>query len=123
MRKLHYYLVAGNVSYRDAEDNVFSVLVNTTIACDTPHVGAAQLAKAQQGLQMTLFNKLQEQVSVVDVTVINVCALGQMSPERFNAAPDGMKVQERLPGDDLIIGDEDEPDSGLNSVLSRVLAS
>ena len=58
MAKQHYYLVAGEVHFRTPDDQLGSVRLNTMLTVNKPAVGLAQIAKAQQALQVNFFQRL-----------------------------------------------------------------
>lgn len=70
------------------EDSVQAIPVNATLTSDSTKIGLYQIGKAQQGLQLTLFNKLGGEVpQVVDVIITNIIYLGLMTPTRFQFIP------------------------------------
>lgn len=94
----HFYLIAGQVIFA-SEGGPQAVLQNTMLREDTSNFGLHQIAKAQQGLQQTLFNKLGGPVEVVDVIITNVNYLGLQTEKQFNKLPQSMTLQE-IRGDD-----------------------
>lgn len=97
-KSYHFYMIAGQVIFA-SEGGPQAVLQNTMLREDTNNFGLYQIAKAQQGLQKTLFNKLGGPVEVVDVIITNVNYLGLQTEEQFNKLPQGMTLQE-IRGDD-----------------------
>ena len=93
-RKFYYYLVSGNVVVEN-DGNVQAIMQNALMTADHPEIGIHQLGKAQQALQVTLFQKMGETINVVDVKILSLTLLGYMSEKQFNHRPEGVKVQER----------------------------
>lgn len=88
--KKHYWLSTVELTFMVAaavegeEPTVSITRVNTMSATDNQTVSMKDLAKVQQGAQMTLMNKLQEQVPILDLTVLNVSYLGHMEEAEFD---------------------------------------
>lgn len=96
----HYYLVAGEILFRDPTEEgssgLGSIKLNTLIVNEQPHVTAAHLGKAQQVLQMEMFKRLgDEKLQVIDVFIIGLSHLGLMTEAKFKQAPEGTMLQER----------------------------
>lgn len=88
MRK-HYYLVSGEVFYRDpnAEEGTVaggSVKLNSLLALERNRVTAMDMGKAQQALQLRFHNQMQQPTLVVfDVFMVNISYLGHMTDAEF----------------------------------------
>lgn len=91
----YYYLVVGNVIIASEDDNVQAIPQNAMILTDAPEIGRYQLGKAQQALQLTLFNKLGEPAKVVDVIITNMVLLGYFTEAEFHTMPEGVGIQEQ----------------------------
>jgi hypothetical protein len=92
----HYWLVSGNVIVKiDDEGNSQALPANGMIITDEFHIGLYQLGKAQQALQMSLFQKLGTTMEVADVILVNISPLGCMTVDEWNWRPEGFAVQER----------------------------
>jgi hypothetical protein len=96
--KQHYHLVSGVVMFKDLETEgaVGEIKLNTTLRSGSQSVPARQIGKAQQSLQMLMFQKLGTELEVVDVHIVAISYLGHMTEEQFMAPPEGMKVQETI---------------------------
>lgn len=92
-----YFMVAGELIFRRKDDETPHVMkLNTVIMSKDGRIAVAQLGRAQQGLQMEFHRRMQDpELEVIDVVLLNLMRLGQFTPEEFNAAPPGMKLQER----------------------------
>ncbi len=92
----HYFLVCGEVVYKHpAEENISAIRMNTMIRSNTSHVTAHQIGRAQQALQLNLFQRMNEPNIVVhDVAILSVSPLGVMTEEQFKFVPEGVKLQE-----------------------------
>jgi hypothetical protein len=120
-RKLHYFMVAGNVIYRE-DDDVQSIMANAVITTDVNLINVHALGKAQQALQASLFRKMGEPKNVVDVVLLGIIPLGRMSPQEFNAPPPGLTVVERSAANREF--DPDDPFSdGLNGMAALNVGS
>lgn len=101
--KKHFYLVSGSVMFA-AEDNVGSVTLNAVVSNSTPTMAVRQIGRAQQSLQMNFWQKVDPseaaKTKVLDVVILSVSYLGEMTEEEFHAAPEGMTLQERPGGTD-----------------------
>lgn len=89
MRK-HYYLVSGEVFYRDpsAEEGTViggSVKMNSLLALERNRVTAKDMGKAQQALQLRFHNQMQDPtLEVFDVFLFSTSYLGHMTDEEFS---------------------------------------
>ncbi len=99
MKKQHYYLVSGVVIFREPGEEVNAVgeiKLNTTLRIEQQNVPASQIGRAQQSLQMLMFQKLQDTtLEVVDVHITAVSYLGHMTEEFFMKPPEGTVLQEK----------------------------
>lgn len=95
-----HHLITGQILLTQGEDaglsNVFLNAVLTTKECV---VGAHDIGRAQQILQMLFFKKVpaedQQGIKIIDVVIMGIHTLGYMSDERFLQKPDNVEVQER----------------------------
>jgi hypothetical protein len=87
--KLHHYLVSGKVFTIDPENEdagVGSTEINATITSDQPYVTAREIGRAQQALQMNLFQRAQNpNIQVVDLNIGALIYLGEMTEAVFAA--------------------------------------
>lgn len=98
-KKLHHYLIAGNVVIDAGEGSIQAVPTNAMIVSETRELAAHQIGKAQQALQIQLSKKLDDApVKMVDVIITNLMYLGHMTSETFQARPQGVEVRERREG-------------------------
>ena len=90
----HYALVSGKVLFhmKDSED-AQEIYLNTTITGDDPNITAVQIARAQQGLQHMLFQKIEGEINVIDVHIFSISKLGQMTEKKFMAGLDKLQAQ------------------------------
>lgn len=88
--RLHYYLIAGIILFKDAEtggDSIGRLEINAINKDAQKNVGVQQIQDMQRALQMTAFQRLGGPVEVVGVTILTMNYLGEMSDEEFNNAP------------------------------------
>jgi hypothetical protein len=83
--KKHFWLSAVELTFVDTQGDTGVTRVNTMVNAESSNVTMTELAKVQQGAQLTLFNKLGEQVTVLGLTVLNVSYLGHMTDKEFSA--------------------------------------
>ena len=83
MRK-HYYLMCAEVTFMDAEGDTGIARVNVMQQNDFPRLGIRQIARAQQGAQVQLMQKLGKvSITVLNVVIISASYIGHMSQEEF----------------------------------------
>lgn len=108
--QFHFWLVAGQVVFTNGSDEIQSLPVTSTFATDKQELGIYQLGKAQQALQQEMFRKLGDtdvsQLTVVDVLLLALTHLGQMTPAQFTEMPAGVGVRQTQ---DILIDAGDEP--------------
>lgn len=91
---LHHHLVAAQLVFQTTPDAPFQqVILNTTIRTANDYVTAADLARAQQGVQMQLHQQLSEPAIVTNVIIMSVSHLGLMTDEQFISELDRMREQ------------------------------
>ena len=90
--KLFYQLFTGEIFFRrkgDTESGFSSVRQNTVIRCNVSHIAMGTLATAQQKLIKVFATNLGaeafNEIEVVDVILLNISPLGEMTEEEFNA--------------------------------------
>lgn len=88
----HFYLCSANVTFMPEEGAVSHATLSTAIAADEPRVTVRELARAQQGVQISLFGKLGQEVQVLDVVIMSVSYLGEMTEEEFQCNAEGATV-------------------------------
>lgn len=85
-KKVHYHLVTGHVYFhpKDDTEQVTSALLNAISTTDDGKITVRELGRAQQVLQMQLFQRAGvDSVVVVDVIIGSVSHLGEMTPVEF----------------------------------------
>lgn len=100
MKRDHYHLVAGEVLFADpSQDNALgSIKLNTMIVTPDGNVTVRHIGKAQQTLQMLMFQKLEDpNLKVMDVFIMGVSPLGRMTEKEFTKDPPGQTLQEIAP--------------------------
>ena len=91
----HFYLISGIVLIQDPETEVITgVAQNGMLTTDDQIIGVHELGKAQQSLQIALFNKMGEAPNVIDVILSGFSYLGRMTQARFEQRPEGMGIKE-----------------------------
>lgn len=95
--KFHYFLVSGEVIFTHPEsEGIASMRLNTFLKLNSKVVATRNIAKAQQVLQVRMFERIQDgQAQVQDVYIAGISYLGQMTEEEWTKAPEGMQLQER----------------------------
>lgn len=97
MKKLHYFLVCGKIVFQTNEGESGEVTLNAMVTHDNRNVPARLIGKAQQALQMHFFKQIEDPtVKVLDVPILTFTHLGLMTEKEFHAAPDGMKLAEKV---------------------------
>lgn len=94
----HYYLLTGEVVFRQAQDEdvINSIRSNGVLATDVTNIGTAILGKAQQIIQLNFHNKMKDtSLEILDVIILNMTYLGYMTADEFAAPPVGTKLQEK----------------------------
>lgn len=82
----HYYLVSGKILFADPEnaEAIGTTELNTPIVLSEPKVTAKAIGRAQQALQMSFFQRVNNPNLVVgDVFIIGISYLGQMTDAEF----------------------------------------
>ena len=97
--KLHHYLVAGIVMFRDpSSDGIGTMSLNCVVTNENQIFPVQKIGQAQQLLQMLFHKKIEDpEVDVIDVFLVSVSHLGHMTEEEFNRPPEGMAQAERSP--------------------------
>jgi len=89
----HYALVSGKVVFRRNEsEDIEEQYINTTIVGDQPNITAVQIARAQQGIQMLLFQRIGVDITVLDVFIMSISQLGRMTNEKFMEGMDALQA-------------------------------
>ena len=95
MKKSHYYLLPAEVRY-EVKGVPHLIKFDTLTKKDQPFINMRDLGEAQQASQVRLFREVIEptpDVQVMDVCILSVSYLGEMTEEEFNSQP------ERMPSD------------------------
>lgn len=95
----YHHLIAGQILLSVGEEGMNSAFLNAIITTKEPVIGAHDIGRAQQTLQMLFFKKVppqdHENIKIIDVVVMGISSLGYMTDERFLQKPDNVEVQER----------------------------
>lgn len=87
MKKQHFHLISGTVMFLDKsgdEVRAGNFVQNTTIQTPTKDVPARYIGRAQQALQMLMFQKLEDHtLEVTDVHIMSISYLGFMTEAEF----------------------------------------
>lgn len=95
-KRLHYYLVAGNVVVlADDGESPVSLPANAMLTSDRKLIGQHELGKAQQALQIQVSKKMGEVPKVLDVLLIAFTYLGYMTQAEFTQRPTGLELVEQ----------------------------
>ena len=87
-----YHLVAGKVIFlRKGSDVLEELNLNTTIVTDDGKVTANHIGKAQQSLQLLLFQRGDAELNVVDVFIMAISKLGWMTQAEFVAGVESLQ--------------------------------
>lgn len=95
MKRKHYYLVAGELVLQQDDDTPAQARLNTVTATDYQRFATADIAKAQQALQMLFHRRMGEHagtVKVIDVVLLSVSYLGHMTEAEFQKMPGAATV-------------------------------
>lgn len=81
----HHFLIVGEVVFRmPNEEEVRAAKVNGVLVTDSRNVGSAHLGKCQQIVQLHFRQSLPDpKIQVVDVVLLNIDYLGEMTEEEF----------------------------------------
>jgi len=117
----YHWLVAAEVVFVTAQENLSAIRQNTLVLSDTPNLTMANIARAQQGIQLAFMNKMKgspnfESLKIVDVVLITINPLGLMTQTEFEAKAnmDVLEAQMRAAMDEGSIkqhGPTAEPES------------
>ena len=82
----HYNLVAGMILFRmNEEAPLEEVTLNTQLKLSRERITAADIGRAQQALQITLFRNIGGPALVSNVVITNIMPLGRMTEDQFMA--------------------------------------
>lgn len=91
----HYHLVAGQVLFKNKEDEVGSITLNAIVTSDSSKVPVRMIGRAQQALQMNFHKRMEDpSLTIFDVVVLGLTHCGHMTDREWNKAPDGTQLQE-----------------------------
>lgn len=92
--RFHYWLFTGEILFRAKEDEpIMSMRLNTIVTDRMKKIPVALIGKAQQGLQMQFFKKLNDPtMQVVDVVILGIQHLGHFTSKEFHAPPEGQAL-------------------------------
>lgn len=110
-KRQYHWMVAGEITFNlKQDDGTFEVNVvkqNCVIFSLENRLRVQELGKAQQTLQMQLFNKmgaesgLLDKIEVTNIVLLALMPLGHMTQTEFNEAPKGMQLREVAKTDEL----------------------
>lgn len=83
--KKHYWISAAELTFADGNGGTGVTRVNVIVSSENDFITSTELMKIQQGAGVTLFNKLQEEVNILNITVVMLTKLGYMTEEEFTA--------------------------------------
>jgi hypothetical protein len=91
-----YHLAAGEVVFADPETEQSGVVrLNVMIVTPDGNIGVRHIGQAQQSLQLRFFERVENpKLQVVDVVLIGISLLGQMTNEEFHREPPGQQLRE-----------------------------
>lgn len=95
----HFYLFCCEIAFVNSEGSAGVTRTSTVVQAPDQRVTVRELAQAQQGCQMVLFRMLGEEVNVMNVVIMSVSYLGEMSEDEFNAKAEGPTVVSKEPGE------------------------
>lgn len=111
----YHHLVAGQIMLTvEGEDSgMNTAFLNGVITTKEPLVGAHDIGRAQQTLQMLFFKKVpptdHQKIKIVDVVITGLFSLGYMTDERFLKKPEGVEVRERARAALSLVADNKMP--------------
>lgn len=99
----HFYMFAGNITFMDSEGNAAISNASVVVPTTDQRVTAHDMARASQGLQMNLFQRINQQVKVIDLNIMSVSYLGHMTEDEFNAGVDVPSVDPEEAANDVTV--------------------
>lgn len=91
----HYFLVAGQITFKNEDDELGSLPLNAVVTHDTAKIPVRLIGRAQQALQMNFHQRMEDpSLTIVDVVVLGLTHCGHMTEREWNKAPEGTKLQE-----------------------------
>lgn len=93
---MHYFLACIELTFMDSDKETGVTRVNTMMMSADGPVNVRLLGLAQQGAQIQLRKKLNEDVNILNATFLNISYLGQMLPEEFHAGQPGQPHPEQF---------------------------
>lgn len=92
LKKQHYHLCAARVIYTLDDGEPQAAYINTTLTSDDGLVGAKQIGRAQQSVQMLLLRREgMSQATILDVCMMSVSYLGEFTEKSFMAGIEGAR--------------------------------
>ena len=109
--KKHFHMVVATIIFtqnaaNDVEQGIPSGLtVNAIIQTQDGQINIAALGHAQQSAQIQFHQKIGQdfKVTVRDVIIDNLINLGQFTDEEWAKAPEGTKLQEKVPSSEELL--------------------
>lgn len=93
-------MICGEVIFMTKDGQSGSVRLNSVATSQFNKIPVALIGKAQQGLQLNFFKKMEDpDVQVLDVVIMNIFHLGHMTPAEFHKPPEGTVLQEVAVGE------------------------
>jgi hypothetical protein len=99
-KKSHFYLAAGKVVFQDpSQDNQMGAIeLNVLLSCKEQAVPARQLGRAQQSLQIKMFERFEDpNLKIIDVFVYAISYLGHMTEEEFSRPAEAVAPPPSVP--------------------------
>ena len=98
----YHHLIAGQVMItvsQGDEVGMNAAFLNGVITTKEPVIGAHDLGRAQQTLQMLFMQKIpadqHKDLKIIDVVIMSISPMGYMTDERFHKKPDNVEIRER----------------------------
>jgi hypothetical protein len=93
----HFHLAAGEILFHETGNDAAagSVRLNAMLVTQTANITASDIGRVQQALQLNFFQKTGDAaITIVDVVLLNLSYLGQMTQEEFQKMPDGVRLEQ-----------------------------
>lgn len=94
----HHYMVTAQILFTvQGKDDLNVAMQNTLVLAPEQKITVTQIARAQQGVQMQLTQKMgTTEIEVRDVVITALMYLGHMTTEEFTKAPDNMELRQQI---------------------------
>lgn len=86
---MHHYLICAEILFQlPEEEGIRAVKVNGVLVTEHNRIGSPQLGKAQEIAQLHFRQSMPDpKVEIMDVVLLNMSYLGQMTEEQFMQRP------------------------------------